>query len=125
MRPPPTSTPPADIDLIDLLPLLTSRLHELPQPIQAELFTALDIQVLWNAPMRQATFFATITDTIPGVIDALLARGGNDPATTMPTPPATTLTSNNSGARFTRPPICRKVFLNKESAELRGHTSPV
>jgi hypothetical protein len=95
----------ADIDLIDLLPMLTSRFHELPEPIQAELFTALDIQVLWNAPKHQVTFFATIADTIPGVIDALLARGGNDPATTMPAGPGTALTSNNTGTRFTRPPM--------------------
>jgi DNA invertase Pin-like site-specific DNA recombinase len=98
----------ADIDLIDLLPILTSRFHELPQPIQAELFTALDIQVLWNTPQHQATFSATITDTIPGVIDALLARGSNDPATTMPSKPGKALTSNNPGARFTRPPILRE-----------------
>jgi site-specific DNA recombinase len=95
----------ADIDLIDLLPMLTSRLYELPQPIQAELFTALDIQVLWNAPQHQATFIATITDTNTGVINDLLARGGDDPATTMPTEPATPLTSNNPGATFTRPPM--------------------
>ena len=66
--------------------MLTSRLHELPEPIQAELFTALDIQVLWNAPQHQATFFATITDTNISDINALLDRGKDDPATTMPTP---------------------------------------
>ena len=32
--------------------------------------------------MKQATFFATITDTTPGIITALLARAGDDdPAT--------------------------------------------
>jgi DNA invertase Pin-like site-specific DNA recombinase len=98
----------ADIDLIDLLPLLTQRLHELPEPIQAELFTALDIQVLWNAPQHQATFYATITDRTPGVIDALLERGKDDPATTMPTPPATPLTSNNHGAALNRHPMLPK-----------------
>ena len=85
------------------------RFHELPEPIQAELFTALDIQVLWNAPQHQATFFATITDTNISDINALLERGKDDPATTMPAPPATALTSNNPGARFTRHPMCRKL----------------
>jgi hypothetical protein len=94
--------------LIDLLPMLACRFHELPEPIQAEIFTALDIQILWNAPQRQATFFATITDTNPGVINALLDRGQDDPATTYPTQPATTLTSNNPGTTFTRPPMLRK-----------------
>ena len=32
--------------------------------------------------MKQATFFATITDTTPGIVAALLARAGDDdPAT--------------------------------------------
>ena len=31
--------------------------------------------------MKQATFFATITDTTPGIITALLARADGDPAT--------------------------------------------
>jgi hypothetical protein len=95
----------ADIDLIDLLPMLTSRFHELPEPIQAELFTALDIQVLWNAPQHQATFYATITDTNTAVINALLERGKDDPATTMPAQPDTALTSNNPGARYSRAPM--------------------
>jgi len=46
-----------DIDLADELPMLPARLHELPERIQAALFAALDIQILWNAPMRQATLF--------------------------------------------------------------------
>ena len=31
--------------------------------------------------MKQATFFATITDTTPGIITALLDRASDDPAT--------------------------------------------
>jgi DNA invertase Pin-like site-specific DNA recombinase len=109
----------ADIDLIDLLPMLTRRFHELPQSIQAELFTTLDIQVLWNAPQHQATFFATITDTNTQVINALLERGKDDPATTMPTPAATALTSNNHGAALPRHPM-----LPKSVPECRGGHSP-
>jgi hypothetical protein len=88
------------VDLIDELPTLPERLHELPEPIQAALFTAFDIQVLWNAPMKQATFFATITDTIPGIITDLLTRAGNEPdsATANPTAPSTAPTSSDLGA---------------------------
>ena len=70
-----------DPALLDELPELASRLDGLPERIQAELFAAFDIQILWNAPMKQATFFATITDTTPGIVTGLLARAGNDPAT--------------------------------------------
>jgi hypothetical protein len=45
------------------LPELPGRLDDLPERIQAALFAAFDIQILWNPPLRQATFFATITDT--------------------------------------------------------------
>jgi site-specific DNA recombinase len=71
-----------DPALLDELPELAGRLDELPERLQAELFAAFDIQILWNAPMKQATFFATITDTTPGIVAALLDRAGdNDPAT--------------------------------------------
>ena len=70
-----------DPALLDELPELAGRLDELPERIQAELFAAFDIQILWNPPMKQATFFATISDTTPGIVAALLARAGDDPAT--------------------------------------------
>ena len=40
-----------DLDLIDDLPILPDRVHELTERIQAEIFAALDIQILWNAPI--------------------------------------------------------------------------
>ena len=67
--------PGADIDLIDLLPMLTSRFHDLPEPIQAELFAALDIQVLWNAPQHQATG-ASVRNDSGRKHKAMLLRGG-------------------------------------------------
>jgi hypothetical protein len=99
-----------DIDLADELPMLPARLHELPERIQAALFAALDIQILWNAPMRQATLFATITDTTPGIITDLLARTGDDPdpATAAPAGPGTTVTSNDPVSGLARLPIARK-----------------
>ena len=70
--------------------------HELPEPIQAELFTALDIQILWNAPMRQATFHATITDTTPQLINALLDRANDDDAAGPAHSPATSTNTSPS-----------------------------
>ena len=77
-----------DPTLIDELPELAGRLDELPERIQAHLFAAFDIQILWNPPMRQATIYATITDTTPGIITDLLTRASDDdPATAHPGPP--------------------------------------
>ena len=64
----------SDLDLLDDLPELSTHLADLPPRIQAQLFAAFDIQVLWNPPMRQATFHAAITDTTPGILAALLPR---------------------------------------------------
>jgi hypothetical protein len=106
------SPPAADIDLIDLLPTLPGRIYELPEPIQADIFAALDIQILWNAPMRQATYIATI----PGVVTALLNHAGNDPASAGQAKPDTAPTSNNPVAGFSRLPMLTK------SATPGGHT---
>ena len=94
-----------DVDLADLLPTLPGRFHELPERIQAGLFAALDIQILWNAPMRQATFYATLTDTTPGIITDLLTRACNDPATGGPAVQGTTHTSDDPGSGLARFPI--------------------
>ena len=128
-----SSTPRTDdTDLLDELPELPGRLDELPERIQAQLFAAFDIQVLWNAPMNQATFFATITDTTPATITELLTRAGNDPASTATSPapdiststaPATTpapATSTNPVAGLTRLPILRKTDADKSAPGDRG-----
>jgi site-specific DNA recombinase len=110
----------SDTDLLDELPELGTRLDDLPQHIQARLFAAFDIQVLWNPPMKQATFFATITDTTPGIITALLARASNDdPGTAAypdssqaagpaPAPSADHTTSTGTFSGLARLPIARK-----------------
>ena len=49
--------PPAPApNLVSLLPETTADLAALPPDLQAELLDAFDIQIIWNAPMRQATF---------------------------------------------------------------------
>jgi hypothetical protein len=93
------TSPASDPALIDLLPELAGSLADLPADIQAELFAPSTYkQILWNPAMKQATFHATITDTTPGIVAALLTRAGDDSTTTSPAPgtaTATTATSTN------------------------------
>ena len=78
---PPTRTP----TLLDELPCLAGQLHHAPVALIEDLLNALDIQVLYRPEQHQATFLATLTDTTPATINALL----NDPrtGTTQTTPP--------------------------------------
>jgi DNA invertase Pin-like site-specific DNA recombinase len=87
-----------DTDLLDDLPELTTRLADLPAHIQAGLFAAFDIQILWNPPLKQATFFATITDTTPGIIAALLTRAAGDPASASAAYPDTSAATGTGPA---------------------------
>jgi hypothetical protein len=84
-------------------------LAALPPALQAELFDVFDIQIIWNAPMRQATFRATITDTTPGIITALFARASNDPGHLTkvwpPDSPAIPATSHPTRANATPAPL--------------------
>ena len=92
-------------DLVSLLPEVTADLAALPPELQAELLDAFDIQIIWNAPMRQATFRATITDTTPGIITALLARASNDPGHSTkvwPPDPAAQTAANPTRAHHPR-----------------------
>ena len=108
-----------DTNLLNDLPELTSRLADLPPHIQAGLFAAFDIQILWNPPMKQATFFATITDTTPGIIANLLTRATDDDptaaagtatstASAAPAPSANHTTSSDQFSDSARLPILRK-----------------
>jgi hypothetical protein len=100
-----------DIDLLDELPELAGRLDGLPEHLQAELFTAFDIQVVWNQPMNQVTFHATITDTTPGLVTELLTLTGGDPtsAETGPALAQAAATSSDTASGFTRLPMTRNV----------------
>ena len=83
------SIPGSDLDLVSLLPEITTDLNELPEDLQAALYAVFNIQIIWNAPMRQATFHATITDTTPQLIHALLNRANDDDAASPTHSPAT------------------------------------
>ena len=73
---------------------MAAGLDELPADLQAELFDVFDIQIVWNAPMRQATFHATITDTTPGIVTALLARATDSHAPATSTAASDTATTS-------------------------------
>ena len=91
------TTPAPAPDLVSLLPEVTADLASLPPGLQAELFNAFDIQIIWNAPMRQATFRATITDTTPSIVTALLTPAGDDPChSTKVWPPDSPATSTDT-----------------------------
>jgi hypothetical protein len=117
--------PPAhDPSLIDLLPELAASLASLPADIQAGLIAAFDVQILWNPGMNQATFNATITDTTPSIIAALLDRASDNPTTSDTSPastdPATSTNTHhapakNCGDPFT--PLCAE-----NSARTPGNT---
>ena len=117
-----------DPALLDELPELAGRLDELPERLQAELFAAFDIQILWNAPMKQATFFATITDTTPGIVAALLDRAGDDPATASTTSGSDEATTGTDTFSVSpRSAICGKLcptwYGARASRELPGLSS--
>ena len=101
--------PPAPApNLVSLLPEVTADLTALPPDLQAELLDVFDIQIIWNAPMRQATFRATITDTTPAIITALLARASNDHGHTTkvwPPDPAARTAATPTRAQTTPAPV--------------------
>jgi DNA invertase Pin-like site-specific DNA recombinase len=72
----------APADLIDQIPYAPGLLAKVPDEIRATLYAALDLHCVYRADQRQVTIRATITDSTPGIIAALLAdpRAGGDPA---------------------------------------------
>ena len=120
--------PTNDLDLVRLLPEVAADLDELPADLQAELFDVFDIQIAWNAPIRQATFHATITDTNPGIIKALLARATDRhaPATsTADSDRATTSTDTRTlpGQGSVRIPIRLSTLPERKGRALRSRVS--
>jgi site-specific DNA recombinase len=75
-----------DATLLDALPILAGRADLHPEPIQAALCQAFDIQALYNTDLNQVTLYATITTSTPRAVTAILALTGNDPAARTPEP---------------------------------------
>jgi hypothetical protein len=63
--------PNQDITLLDELPYLAENFADAPDDIKAKLYAAFDVQVLHRAHKNQATIWATITTSTPGIVAAL------------------------------------------------------
>jgi hypothetical protein len=107
--------PPA---LFDELPHLASQLADAPAALVEALLNALDIQVLYRPEQHQATIWATLTDTTPATITALLG----DPRVT-----ATQTSPQQPGQPSTPSPIqsWHKAYLaisghDQEKGPIRG-----
>ncbi len=73
-------------ELLDAIPLIAGNLAKLPERIQAALYQAFDIQLLYRKDMHQVTIWATITDSTPRAVAAIIADAGHDPAPAPPRP---------------------------------------
>jgi hypothetical protein len=69
--------PTQDASLLDELPYLADALTNAPDHLKAKLYAAFDIQVLYRAHKNQATIWATVTQSTPGIVAAL----ADDPRT--------------------------------------------
>jgi site-specific DNA recombinase len=83
---------PADLSLLDQLPLTDNPLPRLTPQHKARLFQALHLEILWNPAGRQATIWVEITDATLQAIPAILdpAQDGyhdTNPPTDQATPP--------------------------------------
>jgi hypothetical protein len=70
-----------DPALLDELPYAAAAFTTAPEHIKAKIYAAFDIQVLYRAPIKQATIWATITPTTPGIITALTTDPRTDNGT--------------------------------------------
>jgi hypothetical protein len=62
-----------DLGLLDELPYLVSQLADAPAGLIEALIDALYIQILYRPEQQQTTIWATLTDTTPTTITALLS----------------------------------------------------
>ena len=66
-----------DPGLLDALPLLGDALPELPASIQARLFAAFGLELIYNKQDHQVTIYATITPSTPQALAEIIA--GSEP----------------------------------------------
>ncbi len=78
---PPWTGPPTghqdDPGLLDALPMLGDALSSLPVSIQARLFAAFGLELIYNKQDHQVTIYATITPSTPQALAAIIA--GSEP----------------------------------------------
>ncbi len=81
-----------DPALLDALPMLGDLLASAPPRLQQQLYQAFDIQALYKKNMHQVTIHATITDSTPRAVAAIIndaddaPAAGASPADPAPTP---------------------------------------
>ena len=74
-------------ELLDAIPLLPGNLSQFPERIQAALYQAFDMQLLYRKDMHQVTIWATITGSTPHAVTAIINDASHDPTpATSPTP---------------------------------------
>src|SRR5215472_9694481 len=76
-----------DPTLLDDLPVLPGILTGAPQRLQAQLFAALDLQLVYKKDTHQVTIYATFTPTTPHALTAIIAT--SEPPTTSALGPST------------------------------------
>ena len=78
--------PDSDLTLIDELPYAPGLLAKAPDDLRERLAAAFGMQAVYRQDTRQATIVLTITDTTPGIIDAILTDPRIDDDTAAPGP---------------------------------------
>ncbi len=101
--------PASDLTLIEELPYAPGLLAHAPDDLRERLAAAFGLQAVYRQDTRQATLILTITDTTPGIINAILTdpRIDHDTARTPPSPaePAGPATSGNTSVDVSHGPI--------------------
>jgi len=103
----------SDPSLLDELPYAPGLLQDAPPAIQEMLYAAFDIQCTYRPETGQVTIWATITDTTPWIVQALIndPRTNSDTGATHPALATTfadlqtaAITPQNAGNRSAPPP---------------------
>jgi hypothetical protein len=92
--------PDNDLSLLDELPYAPGLLTQCPPELQERLIAAFDMQAVYRPDMNQATISLTITDTTPGIVQAIIndPRTDNDTSGTASPHPDTSTDSRNTCA---------------------------
>ena len=82
----------AQTELLDRLPMLGDILTDAPLSLQARLFAAVGLEMIYNKEDHQVSIYATITPSTPTTLAAIIA--GSEPPTT-PAPDGLALSSQH------------------------------
>jgi site-specific DNA recombinase len=75
-----------DPTLLDRLPVLAGILTDAPQRLQAQLFAALDLQLIYKKDTHQVTIYATLTPTTPDTLTGIIAASEPPTSALGPSP---------------------------------------